>query len=480
MGPVLVTGGSGQVGSALRRLAPAGIELATPDRAALDLADPSAIATMVAARPWAAVVNAGAYTAVDRAESDVVAAWTINALAPAALAQATAAAGIPLVHLSTDYVFDGSKPAPYREDDPVAPLGVYGASKEGGEQAVRTANPRHLILRTAWVVSADGANFVKTMLRLAAERPELRVVADQHGCPTAAADIAATILALLPRLVTDADAHWGTYHFVNGGEASWHALARAVVERAGRHGRAVPRVTAIATADYPTPARRPANSRLSTAKIAQDYGIVPRGWEEAVDEIVDQLMTGEHARVAFATAALAQPLGGGLRPALDLQPVALRVAAGPLGPQLFERLVHERRLLAVARAVGAFHGFERLGGRLLPGGQVELHPQSLRVVDHQDARAGQVVAGGGAQAVARGGFGSGGFRGPVKTCGVEAGVARERLGGEAVVEGGGGGDGSLGRFGCGHDFSQGGLVLGSDGGRFNGGFRLGNILGNGF
>ncbi len=295
MGPVLVTGGSGQVGGALRRMAREGLELVAPDRAALDLADPAAIAALVASRPWGAVVNAGAYTAVDRAESEVVAAWTINALAPAALAHATAALGIPLVHISTDYVFDGSKPAPYREDDPVAPLGVYGASKEGGEQAVRTANPRHLILRTAWVVSPDGANFVKTMLRLAAERPELRVVADQHGCPTAAGDIAAAILALLPRLVASADARWGTYHFVNAGEASWHELACAVVARAGRSGGATPRVTPITTADYPTPARRPANSRLSTAKLTHDYGIVPRGWRESVDEIVDQLMTRERA-----------------------------------------------------------------------------------------------------------------------------------------------------------------------------------------
>jgi len=289
MGPILVTGGSGQVGGALARLAPAGMDLVTPGRTDLDLSAPSALAAIIASRPWAAVVNCAAYTAVDRAESDVVAAWQVNALAPAALAAATAAAGIPIIHVSTDYVFDGSKPDFYGEEDPVAPIGVYGASKEGGEQAVRTANPRHLILRTAWVVSATGANFVKTMLRLGAERPQLRVVADQRGCPTSADDIARAILTILPRL---ADGPHGTYHFVNAGEATWHGLAEAVFARAAIHGRPAPAVEPIGTSDYPTPAARPANSRLACDKIARDFGIRPRDWHEAVDEIVDALLKG--------------------------------------------------------------------------------------------------------------------------------------------------------------------------------------------
>lgn len=290
MGPILVTGGTGQIGTALKALAPAGLDLVMPPRAELDLGDPDALAAAVAARPWAAVINAGAYTAVDRAESDVVACWRANALAPAALAAATANAGIPLIQLSTDYVFDGAKPAPYEEGDPVAPIGVYGASKEAGEQAVRTANPRHLILRTAWVVSPYGANFVKTMLRLGAERPELGVVADQQGCPTSALDIAATLLTIVRRLVEDDAAPGGTYQFVNAGEATWHDLATHVFGRAAGHGRPAPKVAAIATAQYPTPARRPANSRLATAKLARDYGIVPRHWRAAVDEIVDALV----------------------------------------------------------------------------------------------------------------------------------------------------------------------------------------------
>jgi dTDP-4-dehydrorhamnose reductase len=283
--PLLVTGGSGQVGGAIRRLAGERMVVA-PSRDELDLGDAAAIAALIASRPWRAVINCAAYTAVDKAESDVVAAWRINALAPAALAAATAAAGIPIVQLSTDYVFDGSKPDPYREDDKVAPIGVYGASKEGGEQAVRTANPRHIILRTAWVVSATGQNFVKTMLRLGAERAELRIVADQHGSPTSADDIANALLGMIDQL---GDKDWGTYHFVNAGEATWHTLAEAVFDRAARRGRPIPTVTAIATRDYPTPAARPANSRLAIDRVREVFGIAPRPWRQAIDEIVDEL-----------------------------------------------------------------------------------------------------------------------------------------------------------------------------------------------
>jgi dTDP-4-dehydrorhamnose reductase len=292
MQQVLVTGGSGQVGSALKRLAQDDFELIMPGRTEFDLTDAHSIATMVASRPWAAVINAAAYTAVDKAESDVVAAWQTNGLAPAAFAATTRSAGIPLLHVSTDYVFDGTKPGFYGEDDPVGPVGVYGASKEAGEQAVRTANPHHIILRTAWVVSPDGANFIKTMLRLGADRPELRVVGDQHGCPTSADDIARTLLVLLRAAMSEAPV-WGTYHFVNGGEATWHELAEAVFARAADHGRPQPRVTAITTADYPTPARRPANSRLATAKLQRDFGITPRPWRDAIDAIVDQLLSKE-------------------------------------------------------------------------------------------------------------------------------------------------------------------------------------------
>jgi len=286
---ILLTGGSGQVGSCLRDIAPENWEIVAPSHAELDIADADQVAAVMASRPFAAVINPAAYTAVDRAETDIVACWRVNALGPAVLADAAARTGIPIVHLSTDYVFDGAKVSAYLEDDPVAPLGVYGASKEGGEQAVRTGNPRHVILRTAWVVSPHGSNFIKTMLRLGADRPLLRVVADQHGCPTSAIDIAHAVATIAQRLVEDADAPVGTYHFVNAGEASWFDLAKATFAVAAARGAKTPAVEPITTADYPTPARRPANSRLSTQKLQDDYGIVPRPWLTAVTELVETL-----------------------------------------------------------------------------------------------------------------------------------------------------------------------------------------------
>jgi dTDP-4-dehydrorhamnose reductase len=288
--PVLLTGGSGQVGTALRRLAPPGWELHAPSRAELDLGDPGQIAALVASRPWAAVINAGAYTAVDRAEDDVAAAWRANALGPAALAAAAAKAGTPIVHLSTDYVFDGRQERPYRETDAIGPINVYGASKAGGELAVRTAHPRHVILRTAWVVSATGSNFVKTMLRLGAERPLIRVVNDQRGCPTSADEIAAAVALVTDRLIGDSESPTGTYHFVCQGEATWFELAKAVFAVAERSGGRVPELQPIATQDYPTPAARPRNSVLDTAKIAHDYGVAPSPWFRAVRSVVQQLV----------------------------------------------------------------------------------------------------------------------------------------------------------------------------------------------
>lgn len=286
---ILVTGGSGQVGTAIVRENGGRFDIVAPSRAALDLGDPRAIEAMIAARDWAAVINCAAYTAVDRAESERDAAFAINAEAPGLIARAAAARSIPLLHVSTDYVFDGSKAEPYREDDPVHPLGVYGASKEAGEQAVRAGNPRHIILRTAWVVSPWGANFVKTMLRLGAERSELRVVADQIGCPTGATDIARALLTMTERLIAEPDAPVGIYHFVNAGEASWHALAEAIFAQVAAGGGAVPTVLSIPTREYPTPAKRPMNSRLATDKIVRDYGIVAQDWRAMVEEVVAEL-----------------------------------------------------------------------------------------------------------------------------------------------------------------------------------------------
>ena len=290
---ILLTGGGGQVGTEFQRLAPEGFEIVAPGRDRLDIADPDSIAAFVASRPWACVINSGAYTAVDKAQSDPVTAWRVNALGPVAFAWATAEAGVPLIQLSTDYVFDGSKSSPYVEDDPVGPVSVYGASKEAGEQAVRTGNPRHVILRTAWVVSPHGSNFIKTMLRLAETRDHLTVVDDQHGCPTSAGDIARALAVIATRLADDAEAPVGTYHFVNSGEATWCGFAREIFRLAEAGGRTVPAVEGIPTSGYPTPARRPANSRLDTAKLTRDFGVEPRAWRTAVSEVVETLLAGQ-------------------------------------------------------------------------------------------------------------------------------------------------------------------------------------------
>lgn len=291
MKQVLVTGGNGQLGTELRRYAwPNGWEAVGIDIDELDLTDTAAIAAKVAERPWAAVISGGAYTAVDKAEDDAVAAWAVNALAPAALAKACRDAGIPIVQVSTDYVFDGSREGAWEVDDPVAPLGVYGASKLGGELAVRTACPRHAIVRTAWVVSAHGNNFIKTMLRVGATRDALSVVDDQRGSPTSAADLAAALATIAMRLADDDGAPTGTYHFSNAGAVSWAGFAQEIFTQASARGGPAPAVVPITTAEYPTPARRPANSLLSHAAIERDYGIRPRPWQAALSDILDELI----------------------------------------------------------------------------------------------------------------------------------------------------------------------------------------------
>ncbi|TZG27942.1 dTDP-4-dehydrorhamnose reductase [Sphingomonas montanisoli] len=287
---ILVTGGAGQVGIELARQGwPADVELLLPMREELDIGSAESVAAFFAAHELAAVINPAAYTAVDKAESESEAAFLANAVGPKLLAEASARAGIPIVHVSTDYVFDGTKDEPYVESDPVAPLGVYGASKLEGEQTIAAGNPRSVILRTAWVLSAHRGNFLKTMLRVGATNPKLRVVADQIGCPTSAHDIAEALRIITLRLIEDERAPTGTYHFVNAGEASWHDLATEIFRLSARSGGAAPQVEAITTAEYPTPAKRPANSRLSTAKITADYGIHPRDWRAGVRDIIDEL-----------------------------------------------------------------------------------------------------------------------------------------------------------------------------------------------
>ncbi|MDP4022827.1 dTDP-4-dehydrorhamnose reductase [Methylobacterium sp. NEAU 140] len=289
---VLILGGGGQVGTELRALSwPAGVSAHAPSRGDLDIADAGAVAAALGERPYGAVINTAAYTAVDKAESEAAEAWRLNALAPAILAAETRARKIPLVHVSTDYVFDGAKPdGAYEPDEPIDPQSVYGASKAAGELAVRVGNPRHAILRTAWVVSPHRGNFVKTMLRLSQERDRLTVVDDQHGCPTSAADLAAALATVALRMAGDEAAPTGTFHCVNAGATTWCGFARAIVAGAARRGgRSVP-VDGIPTSAYPTPARRPANSRLSTASLTDAYGLTPRSWEAALDDILDRLI----------------------------------------------------------------------------------------------------------------------------------------------------------------------------------------------
>lgn len=282
---ILLFGGSGQVGGALRATSlPAGATLVAPPRAEADIVDAAAVDAVLGAAPWSAVINAAAWTAVDAAEDAVAEAFTANALGPAVLADATRRREIPLIHISTDYVFDGTKPTPYGEDDRVGPLGVYGASKLAGEEAVRTGNPRHLIVRTAWVYGTSGRNFLRTMLRLAGERETVRVVDDQWGMPTAAMDLAGALLALALR--DDLRERSGTYHFANRGETTWCGFARRLLALSAARGGPFAAVEAITTAEFPTPARRPVNSRLATDRIERDFGIVPRHWEDALRDVI--------------------------------------------------------------------------------------------------------------------------------------------------------------------------------------------------
>lgn len=288
---ILVTGGNGQLGTELKRYAwPDGWAVTAIDIDELDLRDTAAITAMVASQPWAAVISAGAYTAVDKAESDIVTAWAVNAMAPAAFAEACAKAGIPIVQVSTDYVFDGARDGAWEVTDPVAPLGVYGASKLGGELAVRTSGARYAIVRTAWVVSAHGNNFIKTMLRVGATNPTLRVVDDQHGSPTSATDLAAALAKITMRLVEDMTAPTGTYHFSNAGAVTWAGFAREIFAQSAARGGASAEVQGITTAEYPTPATRPANSLLSHDAIICDYGIHPPAWQTALGNILDELL----------------------------------------------------------------------------------------------------------------------------------------------------------------------------------------------
>ena len=286
---ILIIGARGQVGWELTRRAPAlGHDVLGWDVAELDITDAAAVDRALAASGAEVVINAAAYTAVDRAEQEPALAFAVNRDGPAHLAAACARLNIPLLHISTDYVYDGHKPDSYVEDDPTAPLGVYGASKLAGDETVRQWLPRHLILRVSWVFGVHGQNFVKTILRLAREREELRVVADQYGCPTFAGDIADTLLELAGRTAEmDASGAWGTYHYCGEPATTWHGFASAIVEMArAREPLPVRTVTAITTADYPLPSARPVNSVLDCAKLTARFGIRPRSWQTGLEALL--------------------------------------------------------------------------------------------------------------------------------------------------------------------------------------------------
>jgi dTDP-4-dehydrorhamnose reductase len=237
------------------------------------------------------VVNTAAYTAVDAAETDRETAFAVNRDGPAALADACRAVGAALLHVSTDYVFDGMKSDPYREDDAIGPLSVYGASKAAGEAAVRDRLDRHVILRTAWVYSPTGRNFVKTMLRYGAERDTMTIVDDQRGSPTAAADLAAAAIAVCAAIAEGRGDGFGTFHFCGGGATSWHGFAGEIFAGAAARGLRTPRsVEPIATASYPTPAPRPRNSVLDCGKIGRVYGVVAPPWQASLAACLDELV----------------------------------------------------------------------------------------------------------------------------------------------------------------------------------------------
>ena len=284
---ILLLGKTGQVGGALtpllRQLAGSSADeaLVTLGRADVDLSDAAALAQAVQQVQPSLIVNAAAHTAVDRAETEPDIAFAINAIAPGVLAQQAAKLNALLVHYSTDYVFDGSQRTPYRESDPTHPLGVYGESKLAGEQAVQDSGCRHLLLRTSWVYDSTGRNFLTTMLRLAKQHGKLRVVGDQHGSPTSAAMITEASLQLIRSMLNQPAMQGGLYHLTAQGQTTWHGFAQAIMRKAGLD---IP-IEAITTADYPTPAKRPAYSVLDSSKLQREFNYRLPDWQQALDAL---------------------------------------------------------------------------------------------------------------------------------------------------------------------------------------------------
>ncbi|MEB0205714.1 dTDP-4-dehydrorhamnose reductase [Pseudomonas sp. CCC3.1] len=283
---ILISGKTGQVAIELQKhLAGLG-ELIVLGRDALDLSQPEQIRAQVRAHAPDLIINAGAHTAVDLAESEPDLAFAINGTAPGVLAEEAKALGIPLIHYSTDYVFDGSKPAPYTEDDQPNPLGVYGKSKRAGEQAIAAVGGQHLILRTSWVYSTHGKNFLLTMQRLLPKKTELRVVADQIGAPTWAGTIAQSTRALIERWQAGEAGAWGVYHLTAQGETSWFGFTQAIAEHLTAQGKQCATLEPIPASAYPAPAARPQNSRLDCSRLVREWHVSQPDWRVALDECV--------------------------------------------------------------------------------------------------------------------------------------------------------------------------------------------------
>ena len=285
---ILITGGSGQVGHCLKAQLEGCAELSVPDSSALNIADRRSVRQAVETFRPDYIINAAAYTAVDKAESDAERAFAVNRDGARHLAEAAEAAGAAMLHISTDYVFDGAGGAPYDEAAQTAPQNIYGASKLAGEQAVLAACRRAVVMRTSWVFGAHGQNFVKTMLRLGRERDSLGIVADQYGAPTAAADIAAALITIVRRHTPEQLAERaGIYHYCGSPYASWFEFAETIFAEAAAQGvlAKIPAVKPIATADYPTPAKRPSDSRLDCGKIRTVFGIGPCDWHSALSDL---------------------------------------------------------------------------------------------------------------------------------------------------------------------------------------------------
>ncbi|MBA2925765.1 dTDP-4-dehydrorhamnose reductase [Pseudomonas sp. P7] len=285
---ILITGQHGQVSQALQAHLQGLGELMVLGSNQLDLAKPDQIREQIRAHRPDLIINAAAHTAVDQAESEPDAAFAINAIAPGILAQEAKALGIPLIHYSTDYVFDGSKPAPYTEADTPNPLSVYGQSKLAGEQAIAAAGGQYLILRTSWVYSNQGKNFLLTMQRLLQEKPQMRIVADQIGAPTWAGTIAGSTRALIERWLAGEAGKWGIYHLTAQGETSWFGFAQAIGEHLHADGKACAELEAIPSSAYPTPAKRPLNSRLDCSRLQQQWHVSQPHWQDALRECLAQ------------------------------------------------------------------------------------------------------------------------------------------------------------------------------------------------